>query len=81
MEDLLTNPLIIAAIIGIISAIFGKKSKEEKQNSQKRKIPQQVQTASPQKKQSKEEAPAPILTAWNRQDGKRKKDAGKQKEI
>ncbi|ASB61622.1 hypothetical protein SC22_09150 [Bacillus sp. A053] len=60
MEDLLTNPLIIAAIIGIISAIFGKKSKEEKQNSQKRKIPQQVQTASPQKKQSKEEAPAPI---------------------
>lgn len=37
MEDLLTNPLIIAAIIGIISAIFGKKSKEEKQNSQKEK--------------------------------------------
>lgn len=37
MEDLLTNPLIIAAIIGIISAIFGKKSKEEKQNSQKKK--------------------------------------------
>lgn len=37
MEDLLTNPLIIAAIIGIISAIFGKKSKEEKQNSQKSK--------------------------------------------
>ncbi|MGG1338124.1 hypothetical protein ABE196_16925 [Bacillus subtilis] len=60
MEDLLTNPLIIAAIIGIISAIFGKKSKEEKQNSQKRKKPQHVQSASPQKKQSKEAAPAPI---------------------
>ncbi|PWI62355.1 hypothetical protein [Bacillus subtilis] len=60
MEDLLTNPLIIAAIIGIISAIFGKKSKEEKQNSQKRKKPQHVQSASPQKKHSKEDAPAPI---------------------
>lgn len=60
MEDLLTNPLIIAPIIGIISAIFGKKSKEEKQNSQKRKKPQHVQSASPQKKHSKEDAPAPI---------------------
>lgn len=60
MEDILTNPLIIAAVIGIISMIFGKKSKEEKNNSQNRSKPQQVQTASPQKKQSKEEAPVPI---------------------
>ncbi|WP_409509001.1 hypothetical protein ACK2WG_12610 [Bacillus spizizenii] len=60
MEDILTNPLIIAAVIGIISMIFGKKSKEEKNNSQNRNKPQQVQTASPQKKQSKEEAPVPI---------------------
>ncbi|MCY8693725.1 hypothetical protein MOD48_20715, partial [Bacillus spizizenii] len=33
MEDILTNPLIIAAVIGIISMIFGKKSKEENKNS------------------------------------------------
>ncbi|MEG7333419.1 hypothetical protein V5785_14115 [Bacillus subtilis] len=59
MEDILTNPLIIAVVIGIISMIFGKKSKEENKNSQNRKKPQQMQTASPQKKQS-EEAPVPI---------------------
>lgn len=59
MEDILTNPLIIAAVIGIISMIFGKKSKEENKNSQNRNKPQHVQTASPQKKQS-EDAPAPI---------------------
>lgn len=65
MEDLLTNPLIIAAIIGIISAIFGKKSKEEKQNSQKRKKPQQAQTASLQKNRQKKLLYL-FLTAWSR---------------
>ncbi|AWM17668.1 hypothetical protein P8847_01165 [Bacillus inaquosorum] len=59
MEDILTNPLIIAVIIGIISAIFGKKNKEEKKSSQNRKEPQQMQTASPQKKQA-EEVSVPI---------------------
>ncbi|WP_280146211.1 hypothetical protein P5487_012035 [Bacillus amyloliquefaciens] len=30
MHEILTNPLVIAAVIGIISAIFGKKNKDEK---------------------------------------------------
>lgn len=32
MKDILTNPLVIAAVIGIISAIFGKKIKTRKKN-------------------------------------------------
>ncbi|SPU02851.1 YqfB [Bacillus subtilis] len=81
MEDLLTNPLIIAAIIGIISAIFGKKSKEEKQNSQKEK---NLNTCNLLllKRSSQKKMPLHLsLTVWNRQDGKRKKDAGKQQET
>ncbi|KXZ18454.1 hypothetical protein AXI59_10375 [Bacillus nakamurai] len=33
MYEILTNPLVIAVVIGIISAIFGKKSKDEKQSA------------------------------------------------
>lgn len=40
MHEILTNPLVIAAVIGIISAIFGKKSKDEKQGAKKRPVPQ-----------------------------------------
>ncbi|QQF61373.1 hypothetical protein I9X38_12870 [Bacillus mojavensis] len=62
MEDILTNPLVIAAIIGIISTIFGKVKKEEEKNNQnqKRKKPQTMKPASVQNKQSAEETPAPI---------------------
>ncbi|PRS21644.1 hypothetical protein [Bacillus halotolerans] len=62
MEDILTNPLVIAAIIGIISTIFGKVKKEEEKNNQnqKRKKPQTMKPASVQTKQSAEETPAPI---------------------
>ncbi|MEC1664265.1 hypothetical protein [Bacillus halotolerans] len=62
MEDILTNPLVIAAIIGIISTIFGKVKKEEEKNNQnqKRKKPQKMKPASVQNKQSAEETPAPI---------------------
>ncbi|KAF1679581.1 MULTISPECIES: hypothetical protein [Bacillus] len=59
MKDILTNPLIIAAVIGLISMIFGKKNKEDKENSPNRNKPQQVQTASSQKKQSQEDVPVP----------------------
>lgn len=81
MEDLLTNPLIIAAIIGIISAIFGKKSKEEKQNSQKRKKLNTCNLYLLKRSSQKKMSLHLSLTVWNRQDGKRKKDAGKQQET
>lgn len=61
MEDILTNPLVIAAIIGIISTIFGKvKKKKKKQSKSKKKKPQTMKPASVQNKQSAEETPAPI---------------------
>lgn len=59
MDILFENPLLIAIIIGIISAVFGKIGKQEEneeQNQQKKPAPQRKQV--PQKQTS----PDPVVT-------------------
>lgn len=62
MDILFENPLLIAIIIGIISAVFGKIGKQEEneeQNQQKKPAPQRKQV--PQK-QTKQTSPDPVVT-------------------
>ncbi|MED4800805.1 hypothetical protein P9684_13385 [Bacillus atrophaeus] len=56
MKDILTNPLVIAAVIGIISAIFGKKNKDQEEESPVKR-PQQPQ---PVKAQTVSEEKQPV---------------------
>ncbi|MGT8903266.1 hypothetical protein ACSUUJ_01140 [Bacillus safensis] len=62
MDILFENPLLIAIIIGIISAVFGKIGKQEENeehNQQKKPAPQRKQE--PQK-QTKQTSPDPVVT-------------------
>lgn len=58
MEDILTNPLIIARLSESFLQ-FSAKEQRRKEKRPKQKKPQQMQTASPQKKQA-EEVSVPI---------------------
>lgn len=62
MDILFENPLLIAIIIGIISAVFGKIGKQEEneqKNQQNKPAPQRKQM--PQK-QTKQTSPDPVVT-------------------
>ncbi|MGG1697334.1 hypothetical protein [Bacillus zhangzhouensis] len=61
MDILFENPLLIAIIIGIISAIFGKIGKQEEneqKNQQNKPAPQRKPM--PQKQQTKQKSPDPV---------------------
>ena len=62
MDILFENPLLIAIIIGIISAVFGKIGKQEEneqKNQQNKPVPQRKPV--PQK-QTKQTSPDPVVT-------------------
>ncbi|MBY8912918.1 hypothetical protein KY305_09215 [Bacillus sp. YC2] len=73
MQEILTNPLVIAAVIGIISAIFGKKSKDEKQGAKKRPAPQaQKQPAEQQPADQHKPEEVPVVSEQNPFEQKRR---------
>ena len=66
MHEILTNPLVIAAVIGIISAIFGKKNKDE--NVRRVHVPEIRQKAGskqPQKEHKPEAEELPAVSKEN----------------
>ncbi|GLF89773.1 hypothetical protein Saga11_10320 [Bacillus safensis] len=61
MDILFENPLLIAIIIGIISAVFGKIGKEENEQKNQQKKPAPQRKPMPQK-QTKQTSSDPVLT-------------------
>ncbi len=59
MEDILTNPLIIAAIIGIISAIFGKRTKKKRKATKTEKASADANCFSSKKQAEEVSVPIP----------------------
>ncbi|MCY8497671.1 hypothetical protein P8917_03225 [Bacillus atrophaeus] len=65
MKDILTNPLVIAAVIGIISAIFGKKNKDQKPVKRPQQ-PQPVKAQTVSEEKQPVEAQIPDQSAENK---------------
>ncbi|MDU0811449.1 hypothetical protein P9738_18120 [Bacillus siamensis] len=74
MHEILTNPLVIAAVIGIISAIFGKKNKDEKRPPNRRPADQKKKQdhTQPPKEHKPEAEEMPAVSKGNPFEQKRR---------